>query len=212
MFGTRQPLEPRINRRDARRITLHRARVAVLKQPHLRACPWQTDQAGSLSPPRRALIGRSFARGSASRRQDRTAAAAGTWDGGQLALWNGTLYTLFDCLAEGAAARAQSLLFVQRFHGIGFGPDRGGRHPHRSAVDRRGATRHERPADGGTSKKSATRSQDAIHDGLFPKRHRPPRSARSWRCDDPKADHTRRSRGTDTRLTRCQSPRSDDRD
>src|SRR5215813_3356219 len=29
-------------------------------------------------------------------------------------------------------------------------------------------------------------SQGAIHDGLFPKRHRPPRSGRSWRCDDPK--------------------------
>jgi PAS domain S-box-containing protein len=77
--------------------------------------------------------------------------------------------------------------------------------PYRSAFDRRGATRHERPAAGGTSKKPATKSQGAIHDGLFPKCHRPPRPARSWRCDDPKADHPRRARGTDTRLARRQS-------
>src|SRR5262245_12415137 len=83
--------------------------------------------------------------------------------------------------------------------------DRDRRHPYRSAFDRRGATRHERPAAGGTSKKSATGYQGAIYDGLFAKRHRPPRPARSRRCDDPKADHPRRARGTDTRLTRRQT-------
>lgn len=48
------------------------------------------------------------------------------------------------------------------------------------------------------AQKSATRSQGSVHDGLFPKRHRPPGSTRSWRCDDPKADHTRGPRGTQT--------------
>ncbi len=96
--------------------------------------------------------------------------------------------------------------------GIGVGLDQGGRYPHRSPFDRRGITRHQRSAAGGASTKSATRSQSSVHDGLFPKRHRPPRSARCWRCDDPKADHTREPRGTDTRFARCQTTQSGDRD
>jgi hypothetical protein len=58
----------------------------------------------------------------------------------------------------------------------------------------------------------ATRSQSSVHDGLFPKCHRPPRSARSLRRDDPKADHTRGPRRTDTRFARCQATRPGDRD
>jgi len=46
-----------------------------------------------------------------------------------------------------------------------------------------------------------------FHDGLFPQRHRPPRSARSRRGDDPKADHPREPRGADPRPARCQTPR-----
>ena len=87
--------------------------------------------------------------------------------------------------------------------GLGAGPHQAGRYPHRSAFDRCGVTWHQRSAAGGTSTKSATRSQSSVHDGLFPKCHRPPRSARSWRRDDPKANHTRGPRGTDTRFARC---------
>src|SRR5262245_21540116 len=108
-------------------------------------------------------------------------------------------------LSGGSASRSELSRAQRARRGSGFGHDRDRRHPYRSAFDRRGATRHERPATGGTSKKSPTGSQGAIHDGLFPKRHRPPRPARSRRCDDPKADHPRRARRTDPRLTRRQT-------
>src|SRR5262245_44531206 len=70
-----------------------------------------------------------------------------------------------------------------------------------------GVTRRQWSAAGGTSTKSAARSQGSVHDRLLPKRHRPPRSARSWRCDDPKADHTRGPRRADTRFARCRTIR-----